>query len=396
MKLDEQTNKFIDQQALIYEKRFRGMDGKVFVFGAGIKGRPLAKTLIHYHLFAGFIDNDIKKQKNKIMGFPVICFTKFKQIEGEKYIIIACSEKNRKFIEKQLDNAGLVNEKNYLYVDDLLDNVLPVYALYQHNESFVSMAQISLTENCTLKCKNCAHACYNVRASGQELSLEDACESADYFFSHVDYTNEFTLIGGEPFLYQQLDKIIDYIGSKYRDQISDFAITSNGTIVPRNEILNACVRHNIRVNISDYSKSLERLVPRYDRLKYELKNFGVDHCFIPMEGMWTDYGIGKINRKLQKKDLIHVFDGCKTPCREIRKSRLYFCVMARSASENLDLHIGEDDYLELALLKNTDTDKKKLLQFQLGYLEKGYLEMCNHCYGGDRFNHPVPVAEQMN
>lgn len=396
MKLDAQTIKFIDQQALTYERRFRGMNGKVFVFGAGIKGRPLAKTLLHYHLFAGFIDNDSKKQGNEVMGFPVVSFAKFKQIEGEKYIIIACSEKNRKFIENQLDDAGLVNEKNYLYVDELLDNVLPVYALYQHNESFVSMAQISLTEKCTLKCKDCAHACYNVGSSGRELSLEDACESADYFFSNVNYTNEFTLIGGEPFLYQQLDKIIDYIGSKYRDQISDFTITSNGTIVPRKEILKMCVRHGVQVHISDYSKTLERLVPQYDRLRYELKNFDVDYCFIPMEGMWTDYGIGKIDRKLQEKDLINVFDGCKTPCREIRKNRLYFCVMARSASENLALHIGEDDYLELSLLKNTNTDKKKLLQFQLGYLEKGYLEMCNHCYGGDRVDHPILAAEQMN
>lgn len=372
------------------------MTDKVFVFGAGIKGRPLAKTLKHYHLLAGFIDNDPKKQGNEIMRFPVISFAEFQQVEGKKYIIIACSEKNRKFIEKQLDAAGLVTEKNYLYVDELLDNVLPVYALRHHKENFISIAQISLTENCTLKCRNCAHACYNVRAPGRELSLEDACESADYFFSHVDYTNEFTLIGGEPFLYQQLDKVIDYIGSKYRDKISDFTITSNGTIVPQNEILKACVRHNIRIHISDYSKTLERLVPQYERLRHKLKNFGVDYCFVPMEGIWTDYGIGKIDRKLQEKDLIRVFDGCKTPCREIRKSRLYFCVMARSASENLALHIGEDDYLDLSLLENTDADKNKLLQFQLGYLEKGYLEMCNYCYGGDRFIHLVPAAEQMD
>lgn len=396
MKLNTHTKKIIEQQAVIYERRFKGMTDKVFVFGAGIKGRPLAKTLKHYHLLAGFIDNDPKKQGNEIMRFPVISFAEFQQVEGKKYIIIACSEKNRKFIEKQLDAAGLVTEKNYLYVDELLDNVLPVYALRHHKENFISIAQISLTENCTLKCRNCAHACYNVRAPGRELSLEDACESADYFFSHVDYTNEFTLIGGEPFLYQQLDKVIDYIGSKYRDKISDFTITSNGTIVPQNEILKACVRHNIRIHISDYSKTLERLVPQYERLRHKLKNFGVDYCFVPMEGIWTDYGIGKIDRKLQEKDLIRVFDGCKTPCREIRKSRLYFCVMARSASENLALHIGEDDYLDLSLLENTDADKNKLLQFQLGYLEKGYLEMCNYCYGGDRFIHLVPAAEQMD
>lgn len=395
MKLDAHTMEFIDQQALNYEKQFKGMEGKVFVFGAGIKGQPLAKTLIHYHLFAGFIDNDSRKYGKEIMGFSVMSFAQFKQIEGEKYVIIACSEKNRRTMQKQLDDAGLANEKDYLYVDKVLNDVLPVYALYQYNESFISIAQISLTENCTLKCKNCAHACYNVEFPGQELSLEDVYESVDCFFSHVDFTNEFTLIGGEPLLYQQLDKVIDYIGSKYRNQISNFTITSNGTLVPQSKVLRTCVRHGVRVHISDYSKTLKRLEPQYEKLKNEFESWGVDYCFIPMEGMWTDYGIGKIDRKLQKKDLIHVFDCCKTPCREIRKGRLYFCVMARAASDNLDLHIGDEDYLELSLLKDTNEDKKKLLQFQLGYLEKGYLEMCNHCYGEDRFSHPVPAAEQL-
>ena len=40
-------------------------------------------------------------------------------------------------------------------------------------------------------------------------------------------------------------------------------------------------------------------------------------------------------------------------------------------------------------------DKKVVLEFQQGFSEKGYLDMCNHCNGADAVNHPIPCAEQI-
>ena len=88
-----------------------------------------------------------------------------------------------------------------------------------------------------------------------------------------------------------------------------------------------------------------------------------------------------------------IFDKCKTPCREIRGSRYYYCVMARSVSDNLGFDLGKDDYLDFRKIKKED--KKVLLEFEMGYSEKGYLDMCNHCYGADAANYPIPVAEQI-
>ena len=60
------------------------------------------------------------------------------------------------------------------------------------------------------------------------------------FFFKVDYIQEFVLIGGEPLLYEKLPQVIEYIGSKYRNQINIFSITSNGTILPSKELINVC------------------------------------------------------------------------------------------------------------------------------------------------------------
>jgi hypothetical protein len=40
-------------------------------------------------------------------------------------------------------------------------------------------------------------------------------------------------------------------------------------------------------------------------------------------------------------------------------------------------------------------NKKELLEFTLGYSEKGYLDMCRHCNGAKAKNYPIVAAEQV-
>ena len=67
--------------------------------------------------------------------------------------------------------------------------------------------------------------------------------------------------------------------------------------------------------------------------------------------------------------------------------------MARSVSDNLGFGVGKDDYLELADLG--ENGKKVFLEFDMGYSQKGYLDMCNFCHGADAVKYPVPAAVQM-
>ena len=66
--------------------------------------------------------------------------------------------------------------------------------------------------------------------------------------------------------------------------------------------------------------------------------------------------------------------------------------MARSASENLGMNVGENDYLDLNTLG--ENEKKKILEFNHGYSEKGYIDMCNHCHGAEAIKYPIPAAIQ--
>ena len=207
-------------------------------------------------------------------------------------------------------------------------------------------------------------------------------------------SQEFVLIGGEPMLYKELAKAVQYIGEKYRSQMGIYSITTNGTIIPDKEVLDVCRGYNVLVRISNYARQLPRLNERYAKLIKTLEENNVSYALGREEKEWLDYGFEYLDRKAEEEELIKVFDECKTPCREIRENKFYYCVMARSVSDNLGYNVGQDDYLDLDKL-NGENYKKELLEFTLGYSDKGYLDMCNHCHGAEAKNYPIPAAEQV-
>lgn len=365
----------------------------IFIFGAGYSGRNLYRTLTHYKITSNFIDNDPKKIGTLVEGCKVYEFEKIKECNKKKYIIIACSDENRLDIERQLIDSGLEEKREFVYINDFINNEFPPFVFHKYNQIFMGLVQISLTERCTLKCKYCAHACYNVKFDEADMDVKMAKKSIEIFFKHIDYVNEFVLIGGEPFLYNQLAEIIYFISDNYRNKVSRISITTNGTIIPNAEIITALRRGKVYVNISDYTSAISNLKKTHMRLRRVFDENDIDYSFLSSDSVWTDYGIGKIDRKLLPDEIMHVFNTCNTPCREIREDRFYYCVMARAVSENLKLEIGNQDYINLSEVN--ENNRFKVLAYHLGYSSKGYLEMCNYCYGGDRYQHPIPAAEQI-
>lgn len=374
-------------------KNFNEKQNKFYIFGAGILGEELKSVIEKTDCFAGFIDNDYRKQISGVGGAKVISLQEYLDRDKDGLVIIAADIKNIPVITEQLNEAGLKREKDFYEYTEFMKDIFPALALYANDQLYIELAQICLTERCSLKCKKCAHACYAVNVNNKDMSIEIAKESADYFFDYVDIIKEFVLIGGEPFLYQDLNEIIEYVGGKYREKIMIFSITTNGTIMPDQRTLDLCKKYNVTIRISDYSVAVKSLAEKYERLQEKLEKNQIAYTMSDKDAQWMDYGFESVDRSENEEVLIQTFDKCKTPCREIRGSRYYYCVMARSVSENLEFGVGEKDYLDLKELKSED--KKIIFEFQMGFSEKGYLDMCRHCYGADAVKHPVPIAEQV-
>lgn len=370
-------------------KAYKGQNG-IYIFGAGVLGEEIRLVLERYGAFLGYIDNDPEKQRSGHKGTRVISMRDYMIKDNKDWIVVAASEKNTDYICAQLEEEGLKENIGFFRGSYFIRKIFPILSLYSNNQLFVELAQICLTERCTLKCKKCAHGCHKVTKDKQDLSLEFVRKSADVFFEKFDIVKEFTLIGGEPFLYRELKAAIEYIGENYRDQMIIFSITTNGTILPDDETLDLCKQYDVTIRVSDYSESLPRLKPKYDRLYKKIAQNKMIVWETDHEKSWFDYGFGEIDRGTDESQLLETFDRCKTPCREIRGSKYYYCVMARSVSENLGLNVGEQDYLDLEKVKS----RTELLEFQMGYSDKGYLDMCRFCRGAEAEDYLIPAAVQ--
>ncbi len=388
MKWENKGHEF-DSDAEKIIQGFKDHGEKVYLFGAGKIGYEIGLAMERYHVLGGFIDNNPEKQKEKLLDEHVLSVEQYLKKQNRGWIVVTVAGNRGNEIEDQLTDLGLSKGIDFFHYEDFTTYIFPILSFYKFGMLYTDITQISLTERCTLKCRNCAHGCYAVGADSKDLSIEEVYDSADYFFKYVDCVREFVLIGGEPLLYRKLDDVIQYIGEKYRDKMVLFSITSNGTIIPEKKVLEMCRKYHVLFRISNYSSTIKWLPEKYEQLQKVLEDSGVQYSMGSPERQWMDYGFETVCREDQE-EITRVFDSCKTPCREIRGNKYYYCVMARSVAENLGFNVGKEDYLNLKNIEN----KKVFFEFNMGYSEKGYLDMCGHCRGSEAVEYPIPVAEQ--
>ena len=97
-------------------------------------------------------------------------------------------------------------------------------------------------------------------------------------------------------------------------------------------------------------------------------------------------------RQMNNEELICKYDKCHVPWQEYRNGRLFSCNYAAFA-ENAGIITG--DISSESLLLESTLDKKIIMEFRLGYSEKGYVEFCKKCAGYLEINdYKVKVAEQ--
>lgn len=266
------------------------LNDKIYVFGAGVYGKNTQEILEYLHMFGGYIDNDEEKQKNGVDGREVISFDQFIKSGRKNQIVIAADKKNIPIISRQLSESGLELHKNYFAYEEFMYRFLPIIMAYVYDTSFVALAQICLTERCSLKCEKCAHGCFNVGNDASDMETAVAFQSADSFFAKVDVCGEFVLIGGEPLLYRDLPEVIAYVGEKYRGQMMIFSITTNGTILPGPSVIEMCQKYDVTFRISNYSKEIPALKEKYEKLTALLDENHISYTLGKPEEEWIDYG----------------------------------------------------------------------------------------------------------
>lgn len=86
-------------------RKFESVE-KIAIFGAGILGKELALVLESYHIFGGYIDNDVKKQGVCIEEKQVWKLEDYIFERPKDWIVIAATPEHTKEITAQLEVKG--------------------------------------------------------------------------------------------------------------------------------------------------------------------------------------------------------------------------------------------------------------------------------------------------
>lgn len=248
---------------------------------------------------------------------------------------------------------------------------------------YINTLDLVITEKCSLKCKGCSNL-MQYYANPEHLDLEELKSSFDKILQKADFISRAIIIGGEPFMNPQFYKIIEW----YIDhpKIGNIEICTNGTIFPKEEVLDRLIHRKITMRISDYgdlSYNLDRWIDfcKTNEIDYRISKLDV----------WNDCGeLRKRNYSRQMQKEVYVKCSCKNLPSLIR-GRLYNCPYAANAA---NLHAVEEKEAKLDCLDlrrdDVDYSKEDIRNF---LYEREYLEACNYCSGRMWESHFKKVTE---
>lgn len=364
---------------------------KIYIFGAGETGRLVQKFVSFLGIEIEFIDNN-KKRTATVDGCNVISMEEYETCRNEKaHIIILAMERHSYLgLIKKLWRLGYIENKNFFFHDVFLKYYLNVFSSYFFEKVYINQISQMVTDYCSLRCRHCCMSIPYLK-NHYIFTLKKLEEDADLLFKNIDYIQYWGPGGGEIFLFSQLGDFLDYVIRRYRNQIGEVLLISNGTVVPTDETLSMIAKHKLDVKISDYS-----LVPGWedkrDKFVNKLRLFDIAYSERKMD-YWIDMWGRKTNIQshIIDKGASVRFDRCDNTCREFFDGRLYYCMHGRYA--NLSKECEEVEGLNF---RNEHITKKMIMEYNFGFLHEGYYKICECCNGYFGINHNrIEVAEQI-
>ena len=231
--------------------------------------------------------------------------------------------------------------------------------------------EMFITTNCNLKCEHCSNLIPSLEAKCNS-DAEEIKRTIDLLLSKIDCLYRLKIHGGEVFLHPQLCEIIDFI--KTKQKIRSVRLTTNGTIIPSDEVLKHIADSNIVVQISDYDVKNSKV----GQLIEKLKSFKIGYAYLK-EQKWSDMG------GFEARDSSR-FDECTIKrCTSLFEGKIYVCSRAAIMAKQC---VIKDGGIPISL------DRRKLKKgIQRMYNGKSCMA-CRHCDGDTHFAKVIKAGEQ--
>jgi organic radical activating enzyme len=183
---------------------------------------------------------------------------------------------------------------------------------------------LQLTNICNMRCKNCNNLIPMINHPCHE-PLEEVCSDINKVLAVVDKILTLELLGGEPFSYPWLGDVLECLVSN--NKILEIEITTNGTILPKLELVERLSNGKVHVIISDYGNNKQQELEKCFLIH------GV-HYEVRKNMKWIDSG-GIEKRKKTEQEQKDSYRSCTAGmmCKTMYKGKLFQCARAASLYE---------------------------------------------------------------
>lgn len=365
---------------------------EIIVYGFGRVGHAHIEKIVSEVNVIFIIDNKIV-EKEDYKGIPIYnldtCLNKINKTK----IVVTASGKGYASIKASLEQRGYIEKEDFMNFELFLSNLY-----WEKNQKIgISKLVFPLTNRCTLNCQKC-NSFMPFTKHFFDRNIEEIKRDIDLAFQYIDELSLLLLVGGEPLLYNDLGRLVAYIGERYRNKIGKLLIITNGTIIPDELLCNTFSKYGVEVRISNYGLS-DTYVQKINRLKETLAVYGVVYSeLIEME--WLDIGFPEEDLVMgtDAKELYQHMMQCESYCHGIYNGKFYFCTEALMAEWAGLYKIPKDDYIDFNNSALSDNQKRmQILEYQFGKMKNGYFSFCKYCRGlGPSNQYVIKAGVQKN
>lgn len=306
----------------------------------------------------------------------------FRECDARECVVFVCAfEKSTSEIIKELEEHGyqypdsivmyqeIIGKDHYRFIAEKLD--------YIH----VLITSFFVTDFCTLRCKECSLS-MPYRKEKRSKSLEEMRSETELYFSRIDYTDEVTIVGGEPLLWKELENYILWLTDRFSSQYGQVRVITNGTIQLSEKLQDVLLENNVMVEMTYYPD----IHPNFTQENIEICNKrGIAYKKI-CHDFWMDFAIRSGNYHADR-DNKAFFQKCDSLCRGVDGENLIYCTPGYFSAVAFDIPYDK------GVISMKNTTKMQLYDFYHTKMED-YPKYCGYCNGYSTSKH-IPVAEQI-
>jgi sulfatase maturation enzyme AslB (radical SAM superfamily) len=253
--------------------------------------------------------------------------------------------------------------------------------------------EIVTTTRCTLKCKHCIGDIPEIKANEQySMSFEEYKNYLDNLLKNIKRLRLVRILGGEPLLNKDIDKIIEY--TLKQTKIKQVYLVTNATVMLSDSVVSALKKYPKKstVDISNYSANKDLLSRLKIKEIVEICNRNNITVNCPESYLWNPVSPVKYHERNTEENRRY-YRNCASLCVGMHKlpdgsAAVFPCLRAGTLLlRKIGNQIEKKDYFIL----NNNLQKEEILNFHLNE----DFDACRYCnFLKDKRKQVIPAIQK--